>query len=72
MLTVEEFTEYIHLRKLGMPGVLWAEGGKLYFAESPAGHGYYEREDALYVRASWFIVYMERWSAGFWARRKSA
>lgn len=71
MLSLDEVLEYIHLRKLGMRGVLWAEGGKLYFAAEPSASGY-RREDALYVSVREFLAYMERWLVGFWAGRKSA
>lgn len=72
MLSHEEILEYLRLRKLGAIGVLWASGGKLYFAESPSPSGYYRREDAQFMGAAEFTVRMRLCAGRFWARRKSA
>lgn len=60
MLTHEEVLEYIRLRRLGRIGVLWAEGGKLYFSQRPSANGFYRRDEAEFMTAREFLGHMTR------------
>ena len=49
LLTPEECYRYAALRRAGAIGVLWADGGRLYYAAKPSAAGCYERAQALWI-----------------------